>query len=81
MSLSARVRIFAILKPISLGDKKVIEYIYRKGSITKVKELVTSHKKSIFGITTLDESTLVSSGLDGKIMIHSIEHQNMLKQR
>lgn len=56
------------------SEKKLIEYVFKDGSLIKVKEIDTSHKKSIFGIATLDEKTLISSGLDGKIMIHEIEH-------
>lgn len=61
-----------------IGDKKVIEYVFRKGSLLKVKEIMTPHKKSIFGLAVLDERTLVSSGLDGKLMVHYIEHSSPL---
>jgi len=55
------------------SDKKIVEYIYKDASLSRVQEIETVHKKSIFGICTLNETTAVSIGLDGKAMAHRMK--------
>jgi len=54
------------------SEKKIIQYKYSKGLIMKQAEIDCGHKKSIFGLAILDEGNFISSGLDGKLMTHTL---------
>mmetsp|Transcript_15147 Transcript_15147/g.14725 ORF Transcript_15147/g.14725 Transcript_15147/m.14725 type:complete len:130 (+) Transcript_15147:1626-2015(+) len=57
---------------IGTSDRKVIEFVYKDCEITKMRDIDTIHKKSIFGMVVINNKTILSASLDSKIMVHSI---------
>jgi len=51
-------------------DKRILQYHFDGNGFSKDREIETTHKKSIFGLTSLSRKTLVSIGLDAKLMLH-----------